>query len=125
MAPATITTATGHTWQEIAQDRQAHRDASIAALSPPLPALPSQLPLNVTDVPRTLLTKDEFDITECLVEQLVSRLASGTLSAVHVTNAFLRRAGLAQGLVSLGFYFVMLFWVREGARLVFFSFCFC
>lgn len=100
MAPATITTAAGNTWQEVAQDRQAHRDATIAALSPPLPAIPSDLPLNVTVVPKTLLTKQEVEITESAVEELVPRLASGRLSAVEVTNAFLRRAGLAQGLVS-------------------------
>ncbi|RSL74472.1 hypothetical protein CEP51_011554 [Fusarium floridanum] len=75
------------------------RDASIA-VEPPLPNLPVKLPRNVTDLPRQLLTSREVEITEKSPEDLVQLMASGSLSAVEVTKAFLRRAALAQRLVN-------------------------
>lgn len=79
---------------------QNHRDKTISSLSPAIPALPSQLPQNVTGIPRDLLSANEISITESKAEVLLSQLASGELSAVDVTTAFLRRAGLAQKLVN-------------------------
>lgn len=102
---ATITTSAGYTWQQVAEDRQKHRDATIAAVAPSVPAVPKELPLNVTSIPKELLTSDEIEITEMKVEDLVPALAEGKLSAVDVTNAFLRRAAVAQALVS---YFLIL-----------------
>lgn len=96
---ATVTTAAGYTWEQVAADRQKYRDATIAILDPPIPAVPKELPLNVTGIPKQLLTSDEIKITEMKVEELVPALAGGRLSAVEVTNAFLRRAAVAQGLV--------------------------
>lgn len=95
MPAATVTIASGATWQEVAADRQAYRDATIASLSPTLPSLPS-VPLNTIPLAREVLTEAECKITETSIEDLAPKLASGELSAVEVTNAFLRRAGLAQ-----------------------------
>jgi amidase len=95
MATATVTTASGATWQEVAADRQAYRDASIAALEPALPDITS-IPLNTTPLAKQILTEAEIRITETTVEALIPQLATGQLTAVEVARAFLRRAGLAQ-----------------------------
>ena len=89
----------GKNWKEVAKTAQELRDKSLAALEPPLPEVPTELPLNVTHLPRQLLTKEEVAITESLTEDLVASLASGKLKSLDVTKAFLRRAGLAQKLV--------------------------
>lgn len=87
------------TWQEVAKEAQLHRDASIAKVNPPVPDVPAELPLDVTSLPRKLLTEREVEITETPAESLLASLATGKLKSVEVTNAFLRRAGLAQKLV--------------------------
>lgn len=87
-------------WQQAAQRAQAYRDASIAAIVPSIPAIPKDLPQNVTALPWQLLSLREVEITELLPEELLPALASGQLSSVDVTSAFLRRAGLAQQLVN-------------------------
>lgn len=87
-------------WQEVAKHAQKVRDQSIDQIRPPVPDVPIDLPLNVTQLPRELLSKDEIDITESLPEDLLASLATSKLTSVEVTNAFLRRAGLAQKLVS-------------------------
>jgi hypothetical protein len=89
----------GLTWQEIAKQAQQHRDASIAALSPLLPAIPWAIPQDVSHVPRLILSDHIVSITERSPEELVAKIASGELTSVEVTKAFLRRAGLAQKLV--------------------------
>lgn len=88
-------------WQEIAQLAQTLRDKSIADIHPPIPSVPSEadLPLNTTSLPRKLLEEAELRITETPPEQLLQSLASGELTSVEVTTAFLRRAGIAQKLV--------------------------
>ena len=86
-------------WQEIAQIAQEVRDKSIAQVQPPVPEVPEDLPLNVTSIPKQLLTAREIEITETAPEVLVQKLASGDWTCVEVTNSFLRRAGLAQKLV--------------------------
>lgn len=96
---ATVTTAAGYTWEQVAADRQKHRNFTIGAVEPPVPAVPKELPLNVTGIPKQLLTSEEFKITEMKVEELVPALAGGKISAVDVTKAFLRRAAVAQALV--------------------------
>ncbi|MCJ1375386.1 hypothetical protein MMC20_006621 [Loxospora ochrophaea] len=87
-------------WQEIAKLAQEHRDASIAQIVPSVPTVPSDLPLDVSAIPRELLTPEEVDITEKPPEDLVATLASGQLTCTAVTKAFLRRAGLAQQLTN-------------------------
>lgn len=87
------------TWQEIAEQAQQIRDASLSLIKPALPETPSELPRNVTGIPKHLLTTDEVVITQTPPEDLVTLLAAGKLTSTAVTNAFLRRAGLAQKLV--------------------------
>ncbi|KAL1614147.1 hypothetical protein SLS54_010003 [Diplodia seriata] len=86
----------GKPWQEVAAALQARRAATLAAVSPPLPALPATLPRNTTALSSQLLTADEVSITETPPEALLASLASGALSSTAVTRAFLRRAALAQ-----------------------------
>ena len=102
MALATVTIASGATWQEVAADRQAYRDSTIALIEPAIPEV-TDLPLNTIPLAKQLLTPEEIKITESTVEELVPLLATGKLSAVTVTKAFLRRAALAQAAVYLPF----------------------
>ncbi|CAG9981830.1 unnamed protein product [Clonostachys byssicola] len=81
------------------QEARRRRDISLA-VEPPLPDLPKDLPLNVTSLPRGILTARECEITEKTPEGLVELLANGHFSAVEVIEAFLRRAALAQRLVN-------------------------
>jgi Asp-tRNA(Asn)/Glu-tRNA(Gln) amidotransferase A subunit family amidase len=99
MPAATVTIASGATWQEVAADRQAYRDATIATIDPPLPDI-EEIPVNTIPLARTFLTTEEIEITESTVEVLIPKLANGSLSTVVVAEAFLRRAGLAQKAVS-------------------------
>jgi len=95
-----VTTASAATWQEVAADRQRHRAATLAALHPPLPQIPqdqAQL-LDKTDIPNSLLSSHEIDITYTNVEDLLLKLSSAEWTCAEVTRAFLRRAGLAQEL---------------------------
>lgn len=92
---ATVTIASGATWQEVAADRQKHRGATIAALEPALPEI-KEIPQYTIPLAKEYLTAEEVAITETLVEKLVPQLAKGELSSTAVTKAFLRRAGLAQ-----------------------------
>ena len=86
-------------WKEIARNAQTHRDTTVEAVDPPLPGLPSNLSHNVIDVPRQILSQQEIQITETPVLTLVEQLATKNLTATTVTNAFLRRAAVAQKLV--------------------------
>ena len=88
-------------WEDIAAAARAHRDASLAAVEPTLPDIPAEaeLPRDVSCLPKALLTPEEVSITETPPEALVALLASGKLTAITVTTAFLRRAGVAQKLV--------------------------
>ena len=92
---ATVTTASGATWQEVAADRQRHRDATIAAIEPPFPNI-TDIPLNTIPLAKKYLTPAEIKITESYVEDLVVQLAKGEISSTTVVKAFLRRAALAQ-----------------------------
>ena len=66
---------------------------------PAIPVLPEQIPLDVTKIPKELLTKEESEVTEKTTEELLPLLASGELTAASVVQAFLRRAVVAQKLV--------------------------
>jgi amidase len=92
-------------WQEIAKEAQDHRDASIAIFAKDFPAAYTVgdfpgVSKNSTGIPSEVLQKRDLQITETLPEELVNLLANGELSATEVTTAFLRRAALAQKLVS-------------------------
>lgn len=97
---ATVTISSGATWQEVAADKQKHREATLSLLDPPLPLI-AETPINTIPLARTFLTQYEITITETSVEDLVVLLAKGQLSSVTVTKAFLRRAALAQKAVRL------------------------
>lgn len=86
-------------WQDIATEAQQYRDRTIASITPPVPGVPDGLPLNVTGLPKQLLSTSEVEITEKPAEELIALLTKGLLSSVEVTQAFLRRAGLSQKLV--------------------------
>lgn len=98
MTPAVITTKSGASWQEVAKDRQRHRDETISAVEPAIPEI-TNVPLNTLSVAKQVLTADEIKITEATVEHLVAKLAKGELSSIKVASAFLRRAALAQKVV--------------------------
>ena len=86
-------------WQTIAQIAQQHRDATLAQIEPPIPDI-DPLPLDSTNVAKTLLTPDELSITEADPVDLISKLSSQRLTATEVVKAFLRRAALAQKLTN-------------------------
>lgn len=86
-------------WQESARKVQAVRDRSIEHVDPAIAALPDTHTGRVIDFPRRHLSQTEIAITESSAETLVTSLASGKLTATAVTNAFLRRAAIAQKLV--------------------------
>ena len=79
---ATVTIASGATWQEIAADRQKHRDATISAIEPAVPDI-KDIPLNTVGIAKRVLTADEIKITESLVEDLAAQLAKGDIVAVQ------------------------------------------
>ncbi|KAJ5400918.1 hypothetical protein N7465_011407 [Penicillium sp. CMV-2018d] len=87
-------------WQESARQVQAVRDSSIKHVYPAIAALPDIHTGRVIDYPRKYLSQTEIAITEISAETLVASLASGKLTATAVTNAFLRRAAIAQKLTN-------------------------
>jgi amidase len=89
------------TWQETAKQMQDHREATLGAIEPKLSNVPTELPLNVTRIPDQVLSLREIEITTSAPELLLDDLATGKLRSVEVTNAFLRRAALAQKLVGV------------------------
>lgn len=90
------------TWQDVA----AQRKASI------LDAIPAEWRLKTAHTGDSamsafkdsgILTAEELAITETSAADLVHSLATGKLTAVAVTTAFLKRAALAHQLVSTPF----------------------
>jgi|SRR6187402_2331108 len=99
-------------WQDVANEAQEYRDASVARVPGFLELYERSnfskgMPKNASDVLGSILDPRDFQITELLAEQLVVLLASGELSATDVTTAYLRRAGLAQKLVNTQVDFVL------------------
>ncbi|KAL1613130.1 hypothetical protein SLS60_001362 [Paraconiothyrium brasiliense] len=99
MLPSPSSSKALESWQTIAKRIQQHRDAALAAVEPPIPDIP-ELPLDSTPLPKTILTPEEISITESDPVDLLLKLSSGDVSSATVTNAFLRRAALAQNLVN-------------------------
>lgn len=87
-------------WRAIAQEARDYRDASLEKLDFFVSGIPAELPQNVTTIPGVLLSETDFKITGMLPEDLVKSLSLGELSSVDVTTAFLRRAVIAQHVVS-------------------------
>jgi amidase len=94
-------------WQEIAKEAQDRRDASLGKVNPGLPEaferiqFSEELPKISMNIPGKVLHPTDYRITEMLPEDLITSLASRDLTAVDVTTAFLRRAKIAQKLVSI------------------------
>lgn len=87
-------------WQEIARQVQAARERSIEQVDPDIAALPETHAGRVIDVARNYLSPSEQAISESSAQTLVASLAAGKLTALAVTNVFLRRAAIAQKLVN-------------------------
>lgn len=87
-------------WQEVATSAQDYRDASIRRVEPPIPQIPTQLPLDRTEIPKYLLTTEEVVLTQLPPEELVASLAAGKYTSTAAVIAYLRRAGLAQALTN-------------------------
>ncbi|KAI9716192.1 MAG: hypothetical protein M1828_000418 [Chrysothrix sp. TS-e1954] len=95
------TPASSNDWRHAAAAAQKHRDDSIARIQPPLPDLPDDLPLDVTHIPKELLSATENDITTLSVEDLfTATVTQRKYTSVQVIGAYLRRAALAQKLVN-------------------------
>jgi amidase len=88
-------------WQDVAQEAQEYRDATVDRVLPGATPLSKDLPKNVINIPSKVLSQKEVYITEMPAEDLLSKLTEGELTATGVIAAFLRRASLAQKLVYL------------------------
>jgi amidase len=86
-------------WQDIAREAQEYRDVSLATFATNVPAALETIK-NSKIILTKLLQAEDLAITVSLPEELVKLLANGELTATEVTTAFLRRATLAQKLVS-------------------------
>ena len=84
-------------WQDKASSAAARRDASLAKVEPKLEGIPEVLPLSSQELPKSVLTPRELEITEKYsVTELLKILRERKISVEEVTRAFLRRAALAQ-----------------------------
>ncbi|CCF49837.1 hypothetical protein NDA11_004211 [Ustilago hordei] len=92
------------TWQEVAEAKRAQREALIPSNYKVVPeALPPVNTDPVIDFPRTtgILSEREIEITETDdVSALLSKLASGSYTAVEVLEAFIKRSCIAHQLVN-------------------------
>ncbi len=61
----------------------------------------AQTPSNVMEIPKTcgILTSRQIEITEQTAIEILEKLATGSLSSLEVTEAFLARAAIAHQLV--------------------------
>ncbi|KAF2654945.1 Acetamidase [Lophiostoma macrostomum CBS 122681] len=89
----------GQSWEEIAADKRARLAKTIPA-EWKIEELPTED--SVLDFPRTsgLLSAEELEITGSSAVDLVAKLAKGQLKSVDVTQAFCKRAALAQQLTN-------------------------
>lgn len=113
MAPTNKKQKLARPWQVIAKEAQDYREASLAQVKPGLPELFDEFERTLESVQsnalggaaiehvRAVLHPTDVQNTEMLPENLISALATGKLSATDVTNSFLRRAVIAQRLVSV------------------------
>ena len=85
-------------WKRTAADKVAARDALI----PVEWKIPTTDSLNVIDFPRTcgLLSQSELEITETDAVSLVEKMINRSLTSRKVTEAFCKRAAIAQQLAS-------------------------
>jgi len=76
------------------------RDSSLGRIEPPLENIPDTLPKNVTRIANDVLTAKELEITALDAPELLKAIREKLYLCEEVTRAFLRRAALAQKLVS-------------------------
>lgn len=89
-------------WEDRASLARAKRDVGLAKVEPKLEGIPNVLPLSSQDLPKSVLTPREIEITEKYsVTELLKLLRERKISVEEVTRAFLRRAALAQVAVCL------------------------
>ena len=88
-------------WQDVALEAQKYRQATMDRIKPSIPTFLAPTNKNVFNDIRSHLSKAEVEITQLLPQHLLDRLRNGTLTAVTVAGAFLRRAALAQHFVGL------------------------
>lgn len=89
------------TAQQKIERARLRREKGLAKVEPKLEGLPEVLPINCQDLPKTVLTAREIEITEKYdVVELLKLLREKKFLVQEVTRAFLRRAALAQAAVS-------------------------
>lgn len=88
-------------WQEVARAAQEHREHSLSLFQTADIPTGESITKQVIDLPRRLLDEEGVAITELALDQIVQSTLAGSLSVQKVTQAFLRRAALAQKLASL------------------------
>lgn len=88
-------------WQVIAQEAQDHRDSTIAGVQPLIPEFPQQRPRNVLSLAAMMNPEHEKSIEQVSIKGLLRQLAAGEISAHDITLTFLKRAAIAQSLVSI------------------------
>src|ERR1700736_5427333 len=90
-----------NTWETLVKKAIDTRDKSLALIDPPLLPIPANLPLDLTGIPAKVLSAEEVEITESHdATSLAIAIASKKYTAETVIKAFLRRAAVAQQLVS-------------------------
>lgn len=87
-------------WRVKAKEALDYRDESMDGIVPPLPDIKS-IPEYCLHIPDIFLDKQEKAITTWNPEQIVRSIFNGDIDSRTVTNAFLRRAGIAAKLVRL------------------------
>ncbi|KAI4214277.1 MAG: hypothetical protein L6R36_009433, partial [Xanthoria steineri] len=87
-------------WHAIAQEAQEYRDASLAKVQPPVSIGINAAPNNVSETLRSSLSSQELAVTELPIKDLLQQIRTRNITAVAITNAFLRRAALAQMLTN-------------------------
>ncbi|KAJ8100144.1 amidase signature domain-containing protein [Lipomyces tetrasporus] len=96
------------------KEMKAKRDASLAKVEPKLQGLPDHLSLSSQDLPKSVLTQREIEITENYsVPELLTILRERNILVEEVTRAFLRRAALAHAATNC---LVQLLWDEAIAR---------
>ena len=89
-------------WHKIAKEAQTHRDRSIAAVDPSLVSYSEDASiLHVNSAPSRFFKDDPADVGQLPPEELARRIREGRFTCVAVTKAYLPRAAIAQGLVSI------------------------
>lgn len=76
------------------------RDTSVAEVQPPLFDVPNSSAKNVRRIADDVLTSEELRITSFDAPELIKLIREKSYTCEAVTRAFLRRAALAQKLVS-------------------------